>query len=63
MTWGVNLMYYECPNCGKKFKSAEDLIPYLGERFGICPTCGTPAVFQKNGARLADDDIYEEIED
>ena len=63
MSWGVNLMYYHCPNCGKKFKYAEDLILYFGDEFGHCPVCGTMGQFEKNGARTLDDFDYEEIED
>jgi len=63
MTWGVNLMYYHCPKCGKKFKYAEDLIAYFQDQFGLCPVCGTMGEFEKNGARTIDDSDYEEIED
>ncbi len=63
MSWGVNLMYYHCPSCGKKFKYAEDLIAYFGDQFGHCPVCDTMGEFEKNGARTLDDFDYEEIED
>ena len=56
-------MYYHCPSCGKKFKYAEDLIPYFGEQFGLCPACGAAGEFEKNGARTLDDQEYEEVED
>ena len=55
-------MYYRCPDCGKKFKSATDMIPVLGAEFGLCPECGTPGVLEKEGARTPDDAEYEEIE-
>jgi rRNA maturation endonuclease Nob1 len=62
MSWGVNLMYYRCPACGKKFKYAEDMIPVFQDTFGCCPVCGTQGVFEKNGARTIDDFEYEEVE-
>ena len=55
-------MYYRCPDCGKKFKSATDMIPVLGAEFGLCPVCGVPGVLEKEGARTPDDAEYEEIE-
>ena len=63
MSWGVNLMYYRCPNCSKKFKYAEDLIAYFGNRFGLCPSCGAVGEFEKSGARTLDDFEYEEVEE
>lgn len=63
MSWGVNLMYYRCPDCGKKFKYAEDLIPCFGDRFGRCPICGAEGIFEKSGARTPDDLDYEEVEE
>ena len=55
-------MYYHCQVCGRKFKYAIDLIPALGARFGYCPDCGVPGVFEKDGARTADDLDYAEID-
>ena len=63
MSWGPCFMYYHCPDCGKKFKYAVDLIPVMGNEFGCCPACGTPGVFEKDGARTTDDLDYEEVED
>jgi predicted RNA-binding Zn-ribbon protein involved in translation (DUF1610 family) len=63
MSWGVNIMYYHCPDCGKKFSYAEDLIPVFRDKFGCCPVCGKEGVFEKNGARTLDDADYEEVED
>ena len=62
MSWGACFMYYRCPDCGKKFKSATDMIPVLGPEFGQCPVCGVPGVLEKEGARTPDDAEYEEIE-
>ena len=56
-------MYYYCPECGRKFKYATDLIPVVGEKFGCCPACGAAGVFEKEGARTADDLEYEEIDE
>ena len=55
-------MYYICPQCGKKFKYATDLIPEFGEEFGKCPACGAMGAFEKEGARTLDDLDYEEVE-
>jgi DNA-directed RNA polymerase subunit RPC12/RpoP len=56
-------MYYHCPDCGKRFKCAVDLIPVLGDRFGRCPDCGGPGVYEKDGARTPDDADYQEVEE
>jgi len=63
MSWGVCFMYYSCPKCGRKFKYATDLIPVVGERFGCCPACGAAGIFEKEGARTADDLEYEEVDE
>jgi len=55
-------MYYRCPRCGRKFKSATDLIPVLGGNFGCCPDCGIEGTLVKEGACAPDDADYEEIE-
>ena len=39
MSWGPCFLYYRCPQCGKKFKYATDLIPEFGDDFGKCPAC------------------------
>ena len=62
MSWGPSFMYYHCPDCGRKFKYALDLIPEAGEAFGLCPACGVPGVYEKDGARTPDDSDYEEVE-
>lgn len=62
MTWGPAFMYYRCPQCGKKFKYAIDLIPEFGDAFGLCPECETPGEYVKDGARAKDDAEYEEVE-
>lgn len=55
-------MYYRCPQCGKKFKYAIDLIPEFGDAFGTCPDCHAGGVLEGDGARTKDDDAYEEVE-
>jgi uncharacterized C2H2 Zn-finger protein len=55
-------MYYRCPQCGKKFKYAIDLIPEFGDAFGLCPECEKPGEYVKDGARTKDDAEYEEVE-
>ncbi len=35
MTWGAYFMFYECPECGKKFRYELDDISE--ESFGRCP--------------------------
>ncbi len=62
MTWGPCFMYYRCPQCGKKFKYAIDLIPEFGDAFGTCPDCHAGGVLEGEGARTKDDDAYEEVE-
>ena len=63
MTWGPAFMYYHCGSCGKKFKYELSLIPVMGEKFGLCPACGAPGVYERDGARPRDDDHYEEVDD
>jgi len=63
MSWGALYLYYRCPDCGKKFKYAADLIQYFGADFGRCPNCRTDGTFEKEGARTPDDLEYEEVED
>lgn len=63
MTWGAFYMYYECPECGKKFKSEEGLIADLGEKFGKCPVCGTLGKLVHEGAIPKDDLEFEEIDE
>ena len=56
-------MYYHCDRCGKKFKYELALIPVMGDAFGRCPVCGTPGVYERDGARIVNDTEYEEIDD
>ncbi|MBQ1681229.1 MAG: excinuclease ATPase subunit [Agathobacter sp.] len=63
MTWGPSFMYYICPNCGKKFKYALDMIPEFGDDYGKCPVCGTMGTYEKDGARTKDDADYEEVDE
>ena len=62
MSWGPCFMYYHCPQCGRRFKYAVDLIPVFGDGFGRCPHCKAEGVFEKDGARTPDDLEYEEVE-
>lgn len=63
MTWGVSLMYYHCPRCGKKFKYPLDLLSYFGDSFGLCPDCQIMGVYEYDGPRRKDDRDYQEIEE
>ena len=56
-------MYYVCPDCGKKFKYALDMIPEFGDAFGRCPVCKTQGTYLFDGARPKDDADYEEVEE
>lgn len=62
MTWGALYFYYKCPNCGKRFKYAIDLMSEFGDDFGKCPKCETAGTYIKEGARTPDDLEYEEVE-
>lgn len=62
MTWGVSLMYYKCPFCGKKFKYALDLLSEFGDDFGKCPECGHMGSYEYDGPRRKDDADYFEVE-
>lgn len=63
MTWGPSFMYYHCEKCGKKFKYEISLIPDFGDAFGQCPDCRIPGVFECDGARIKNDEEYEEIDE
>ena len=63
MSWGPCYFYYCCPDCGKRFKYAADMIPELGERFGCCPDCGKPCSPECEGAVKPDDLLYVEIDE
>lgn len=63
MSWGPCFLYYHCPDCGKRFKCATDMIPVLQDAFGRCPCCGAEGVFETDGARKIDDLLYEEVEE
>lgn len=62
MTWGAMYMCYECPKCGKKFRSAIDLIADLGPKFGRCPVCDTEGKLVKEGPISKEISEYEEVE-
>lgn len=55
-------MYYHCPDCGKKFKYALDLMAEFGDDFGKCPNCNTLGEYEYDGPRRTDDNDYEEVE-
>lgn len=38
MTWGAYFMFYQCPECGKKFRW--ELVDLAEAEFGHCPACG-----------------------
>lgn len=63
MSWRPGFFYYQCPDCGKKFKYAQDLIPEFGDAFGKCPDCGTMGTYVKDGSRGTDDAEYYEVEE
>lgn len=63
MSWGPCFMYYRCPECGKKFKYAVDMIPVFNAEFGFCPTCKVEGELLYDGARTPDDAEYFEVED
>ena len=63
MSWGPCFLYYHCPDCGKKFKYASDMIPVFADTFGYCPVCKKEGVFEKDGARTPDDMDYVEVEE
>lgn len=62
MTWGVFFMYYECPECGWRFKYDIQLISKKGDDFGKCPNCNAVGRFIKDGAIDTDDSDYEEVD-
>lgn len=62
MSWGPCMMYYHCPQCGKKFSYATDLMVQFGGDFGKCPDCHVDGVYEKDGARTLDDKDYTEVE-
>lgn len=63
MTWGPCMFYYHCPECGKKFSYASDLMTVFGDDFGKCPNCGAEGIYEMDGARTLDDRDYEEVEE
>lgn len=40
MTWGPYYFFYNCPNCGKKYRWSIDEMDY--REFSHCPNCQTP---------------------
>ena len=57
-----NVIQISCPKCGMKFEYAMELMPEFGEKFGFCPECDVPGVYEKEGARQLDDSEYFEVE-
>ena len=46
MTWGTYYFFYECPQCGKKYRY--ELEGSADEEFGFCPGQISPAsLYQK----------------
>ena len=62
MSWGPCFLYYHCPECGKKFKYALDLIPVFQDQFGQCPVCSAMGILEKDGAITLDDQDYEDVD-
>ncbi|MGN0658337.1 MAG: hypothetical protein ACI4LA_01900 [Emergencia sp.] len=62
MTWGAFYMYYQCPQCGRKFRYALDLLNEMGDQFGRCPDCGAEGTFIKEGPVSRDSMDYVEVE-
>ncbi|MCF0142050.1 MAG: excinuclease ATPase subunit [Parasporobacterium sp.] len=62
MTWGSQFMYYICPDCGKKFRYAIELIPEFGDEFGCCPVCGKMGELVGEGPIMAQYQDHEEVE-
>ncbi len=62
MSWGALYLYYQCPECGKKFKYATDVMTEYGEDFGKCPNCEIMGTYITEGARIPTDLEYEDME-
>lgn len=62
MTWGAMYLCYECPKCGKKFRSDVGLIAELGEKFGKCPDCGAEGNLVKEGPISKEITEFEEVD-
>ena len=43
MTWGTYYFFYECPQCGKKYRY--ELEGSADEEFGFCPECHVMGTF------------------
>ena len=44
MTWGTYYFFYECPQCGKKYRY--ELEGSADEEFGFCPECHVMGTFE-----------------
>ena len=61
MTWGAYWMFYECPQCGTKFKSETNRITEAS--FGKCPNCQAEGVLVAESNNLPQDfDDYRDID-
>ena len=60
MSWGVYWLFYQCPQCGKKFKSGADTI--TEPTFGRCPACHAEGVLvgESGKASPSDANDYED---
>lgn len=59
MSWGSYWMFYECPNCGTKYRwSLEEL---TDTRFGLCPNCDSesPLVAESKDLKHGEMEYYE----
>lgn len=43
MTWGAYFMFYDCPQCGRKFRC--ETADLSDPDFGFCPDCHAEGVF------------------
>ncbi|GHU61975.1 hypothetical protein AGMMS49983_02630 [Clostridia bacterium] len=62
MTWGTLFFYYECPDCGQKFKYDFSRNDEFGADFGACPACGVSGAYIGDGPRRPDDLDYPEVD-
>lgn len=62
MSWGAYWMFYLCPVCATRFKSATDTI--ASTAFGRCPRCGADGalVGESGSAPPENQNDYEDTE-
>lgn len=58
MTYGVFWMYYECPQCGKKYKDSLDNMydEKDQDNFGKCPECSQMGRLVGESGKLPEDE-------